>query len=210
MASQRKDQDGLTPQQRRFCLELLSDPQMVGAAAARRAGYSAHTAEVQASKLLRHPKVAAFLEKRRARVEARLELTAERIDQEIARLAFLDVRGAYDEEGRLLAPADMPEDVRRAIAGFEEDALFETVSVPDGEKEKKVRLQVGVTRKIKWASKAEVLGLAAKRMGLLVDRSEVKVESGEPALTDEEWAALAELRHKVRGKAAGKEPGAPA
>lgn len=203
MASQRKDDDGLTPKQRRFCLELLADPEMVGAAAARRAGYSAHTAAVQASKMLKQPNVAGFLEKRRQKTAEKLGLTAERIDQEIARLALLDLRGAYDAEGKLLPVAEMPPDVRAAIAGFEELALFDTTEVSDGEGgTRRVRFQVGVTRKVKWASKPEVLALAAKRLGLLIDRSEVKVTQAAPDPTDEELEELARLRHQVRGKGA--------
>jgi phage terminase small subunit len=206
MSAAGRDETGLTPRQRRFCLEYLADKELNATRAARRAGYSAKTADVQAARLFRNARVSAFIGERLKKREEKLELTAARIDEEIARLALLDIRGAYDAEGRLLNPADMPEDVRRALAGFEEEALFDQVDVSDGERDRKVRVQVGVVRKVKWASKPEMLALAAKRLGLLIDKAETKVvEEVKPAdLTDEEWAALALLRHGKK-----EEAGAP-
>lgn len=69
------NRDGLTPRQRLFALEYIKDRN--GKQAAIRAGYSPHTAESQASRLLRHAKVAALVEAKAAKVAARLELSAE-------------------------------------------------------------------------------------------------------------------------------------
>ena len=60
--------DGLTARQRTFVVEYLRDPN--GKKAAVAAGYSPAGAEVAASRLLRHPKVAQFLREQMQKVEA--------------------------------------------------------------------------------------------------------------------------------------------
>jgi phage terminase small subunit len=187
----------LNPKQRRFALEYLEC--LNATQAAKAAGYSARTAKSQGSRLLTNADVREFVEVRLKKAEAKAELTVERLELELARVAFLDPAAAYDEEGRLLPLADMPEDARRAIAGFEEEALFDNVEVPDDEGTKKVRTEVGVVRKVKWLPKVEAIALGLKRRGALVDKSEVVVHAS-PDPTDEELEELARLRHQVRGK----------
>lgn len=77
--------DDLTPRQRRFALEYLREPN--GKQAAIAAGYSAKGAEVTASKLLRVPKVAAFIAERAAKVAQRLELDAEYVLRSLKNVA---------------------------------------------------------------------------------------------------------------------------
>ena len=48
-----------------------------------------------------------------------LQITSERILAEQARLAFADPGDMFDEDGKMLAIPDMPEDIRRCIAGFD-------------------------------------------------------------------------------------------
>jgi hypothetical protein len=55
----------------------------------------------------------------------------------------------------------MPEPVRRALAGFEEEA-----ETKDGE-------QVGVTRKVRWWNKVEALDKLARHLGLYQDKLDV-------------------------------------
>ncbi|NKC30195.1 terminase small subunit [Falsiroseomonas selenitidurans] len=80
----------LTEKQSRFVEAYLLDPN--GKKAAIAAGYAASSAEVTASKLLRHPKVAAELSRRRAIVEASTGVTIESIVLELAKIGFADIR----------------------------------------------------------------------------------------------------------------------
>jgi phage terminase small subunit len=189
----------MTPRQRLFALEYLVDCN--GKQAAIRAGYSARSAESQASTLLRNPKVSEFIAGHMRKVEQKTELTVDRLEEELARIVGFDPRRAYDQEGKLLAVADMPEDVARALTGFEEEALFDTVVVGEGPRGGKVKekVQVGVTRKVKWHSKVEAIALGLKRRGALIDRTETTVRTSEDP-TDEELELLSKLRHEVRGK----------
>lgn len=178
----------LTPKQRRFANEYLVD--CCGAKAAVRAGYSPRTADRIASRLLRHPGVAAIHAGHAERAGAELGLTVKRVEEELARVAFMDPRSVFDEQGRLLAIGDMPENARRALASIEVEELFEG----RGEDRK----HVGTLRKVKFWSKTEALRLGFQRLGALVDRHEVELKQADRDLSDAEWEAVALLIHRVR------------
>jgi phage terminase small subunit len=91
--------EGLTDQQRLFCLEYLKDHN--GKQAAIRAGYSEKTAEVQASRLLSNVKVSAFIQEKQSKVEKKLELSAEKIlrDIEETRIRCMQGEPVLDSEG---------------------------------------------------------------------------------------------------------------
>ena len=78
----------LTDKQTRFVAEYLIDANATQAAI--RCGYHAQTAHVQGSRLLRNVKVKAAIRRAQARTLGKLELTAERVLQELARVAVLD------------------------------------------------------------------------------------------------------------------------
>lgn len=163
---------GLNEQQRRFVVEYLVD--LNGKQAAIRAGYSPKSAEVTASKLLTHPKVAEEIRKAAERREQRTGITADVVLSEFLRIARVDISGAFDENGDLKPIHEIPEDVRRAISGVEVEALFE------GRGEE--REQTGYLKKVKFWDKNRALEALAKHLGLLIDRSEVEIKNP-PALT---------------------------
>lgn len=134
----------LTPRQLAFIDSYLETSD--GTKAAKSAGYSDKTAHVQASQLLRHPSIAAEIARRRAPIQKKSQITAERVMQELSNLAFFDPASMYDESGNLLSINEMPEETRRAIAGIEQ-----TVG-PKGDKTSKLRI----------SSKLGSLELAAK------------------------------------------------
>ena len=82
-----------------FIREYLADPHRNGKQAAIRAGYSPKTAESQASRLLRSVKVRTILDRADAeavvavaKVIDRYAVTKERVVEELAKLAFSDIR----------------------------------------------------------------------------------------------------------------------
>src|SRR6185312_9125276 len=81
----------------RFVKEYLIDQNATRAAIA--AGYSEKTAEVQGSRLLSDAKVRAEVDAANDKVNAKLDLTVERVKQEIARLAFYDPAAFWNENG---------------------------------------------------------------------------------------------------------------
>lgn len=145
-----------------FCREYLVD--MNGTKAAERAGYSEDSAASQASRLLRNDNVAAFLKELIRKRAAAVDLSAERVLAEIMKLAFSDLSQAFNDKGELKSFVDMPEDIRRAIAGVEVDELYEGFG--------KDREQIGVTKKIKLWDKPKSLEMLARHLKLLTDKVE--------------------------------------
>lgn len=134
---------------------------------------------------------------------APLELVAERLDQELAAATYFDPGSILDPvTGATLPLHQWPEHARRALASYEEEALFESVETGEiGARGAPVksRVQVGVLRKIKWLDKTTAQRLAYQRLGALVEKHEHRV--GAPVtddITDEEWEAIALLHHKIR------------
>jgi hypothetical protein len=129
------------------------------------------------------------------------KLRVDRLEQEIACAAFFDPADSLDPEtGAMLPLHQWPERARRALAGFEEEALFETVDT--GERGPrgglvKARVQVGVIRKVKWQDKTAAQRLGLQRLGALVERHEDVTQRPEDEITDEDWELLAQLRHNV-------------
>lgn len=76
---------GLNNKQERFVAEYVID--LNATQAAIRAGYSAKTAEQQGHRLLRNAKVALAVDAARTKIAAKLDLTAERVLADIARIA---------------------------------------------------------------------------------------------------------------------------
>lgn len=80
----------LDPRQQRFVREYLIDPN--GTQAAIRAGYSAHTATVQASDLLRRPHVQDAIQAGQKKLQDKLDLKAEHVVRQLALIATADPR----------------------------------------------------------------------------------------------------------------------
>ena len=76
----------LTPKQQRFVDEYLVD--LNATQAAIRAGYSKKTAQTQSSRLLLNVMVQETLRKRQSKLQNKLEITQERVLQELAAVAF--------------------------------------------------------------------------------------------------------------------------
>jgi phage terminase small subunit len=83
------------------------------------AGYSAPTCGVTGAKMLKDPRVAAEISKRRTEVCANLGLNTERTLRELGRLAFSDPRNIMHSDGRIKMPHELDADTAAAIASFE-------------------------------------------------------------------------------------------
>lgn len=223
------DDDGLTPRMRAFCLELVASRDLNQTEAAKRAGYSARSAASIAHELMAKPAVKAFLEPRlrdrQAKLERRLELRAERLDDELARICYFDPAKLVDEHGKALGLHELDEDTRRALGKVK----FRVAKVVRGAKAAGAAAQIGFnpgghsddgvevpvveeltigTLELSPAPKVEAIGLANRVLGRLKERIEVTAK-----LSHEQLLVLA---HKVRAKklaaraAAGGMPSPPA
>lgn len=147
----------LSPKHKRFIAEYMIDQN--GTQAAIRAGYSKRTAVVQASRLLTKANIAREIEKRRANISNKLEVTQERVIAEYARIAFFDPRKLYDENGNLKPVTDLDEDTAAVLQSIDQNTL-RTRTNSDGEVETE-----GID-KLRLHSKINALDSLSRHLGL--------------------------------------------
>ena len=143
----------LNPRQEAFCREYIVDRNATQAAI--RAGYSAKTAKATGSRMLTYVNIQAKIKELEKPVLKKQEVTAERVVQELARIAFSDVADLFDEDGNMRNIREIPESARRAIAGVDVKEEFETFG---GD----TKVSTGYTKKIKMADKIKALELLGK------------------------------------------------
>lgn len=158
----------LSARVRRFIIEYPIDQN--GTKAAERSGFSPKCAHVQASRLLRNANIRAEINKRIAAIAEKSDITIERVMKELGRLAFVDIRQAYDAAGNLLPMNMMPEDIAAAIAGSEVFQEFEGAG--------RERYHIGDTKKLKLWDKTKALEMLGKRFKMFTDVVQHDVSDG--------------------------------
>lgn len=158
----------LSPKQRRFVVEYLVDQN--GTQAAIRAGYSAKTAQQQASRLLSKALVKkAFAAKAKLLEDASI-MTAREVLQAQSRIARCDVRQLMHPDGTIKPTNEWPDDAALAVAGVDIDELFAGTG--------RDRMQIGETRNLKLWSKDKALEFMGKHYRLVTDKIEVTIKEG--------------------------------
>jgi phage terminase small subunit len=153
----------------KFVQEYLVD--LNATQAAIRAGYAAGTAGVSGHRLLKSAKIRAQIDAAIAERQRRTEITADKVLQEIYRVATSDIAKAFGADGKLLSVHEMPPEARAALAGIETEELFEK----DGDE----RVLSGLSRKVRHWDKVKALELLGKHLGLFRDKLEVSGKDGE-------------------------------
>jgi len=108
----------LNPKQERFIQEYLGNAKGNATQAAINAGYSAKTAQEQGSRLLTNEAVQIAINERQQALREKASITQERIVEEYGRIAFLDPRKFFDNNGKLIDIAHLDEDTARALGGL--------------------------------------------------------------------------------------------
>lgn len=158
---------GLKPQQVLFIAEVAAGANLGDAAEA--AGY----ARSAGYRLMKMPEIVEELLKRRASKLRRLEVTEERVLQEIAKMAFLDPRQLFYDDGSPKPIHELDEFTAACIAGIDIEEEFEGRGMG--------RRPVGAVRKIKFIDKLRANELLGRYLKLWTDRVEV---SGPEALAE--------------------------
>lgn len=159
----------LTDKQRRFVEEYLLD--LNATQAAIRAGYSEKTAQVQGSRLLTNVMVAEAIAKGQSKAARKLEIRKERIVEELAKIAFADIRKAV-RWGR--SPIDTTAD----NASPNDLGIYPVELIPSEKIEDDVAAavsEVSLTQsgiKIKMYDKKGALVDLAKMLGYMVEKHE--------------------------------------
>jgi phage terminase small subunit len=112
----------LSPRERNFVGEYLID--LHGTKAAIRAGYSPRSAAVQASDLLKRPHIIAAIQERRNCHAKRLDVSAERILDELASCAFSNMQDFWPAPGEHIDLSTME---RRLTAAVQSIKIKETL-----------------------------------------------------------------------------------
>jgi phage terminase small subunit len=154
----------ITPKKQLFAQEYLVD--LNATKAAERAGYSAKTAYSQGERLLRDVDVKKLIADAMAKRSQSTEITAERVLQELARVAFFDPRRLLNADGSPKPINELDDDTAAVLAGMDISEEYEG----SGEGRK----FIGYTKKVKVSDKVAALGLAMRHLGMLKDKLEVK------------------------------------
>ena len=157
----------LTPKQAAFVEEHAID--MNATQAAIRAGYSAKTAGWIGPQLLAKTHIAEAIAKARVDRSIRTEVTADRVIQELARIAFADPRKLFTPEGTL-KPLDQIDDDTRGALAIE---VFQGTDA-DG--------NPTFSRKVKFADKLVALDKLARHLGMFNDKIKLVGDKDNPLL----------------------------
>lgn len=180
--------DRLTPKQSLFVAEYLANG-LNATQAALSAGYSKSTAYSIGQENLKKPEIISALQNKQGPRLKKLEITAERVLQELALMGFsnmLDYMAVNSEGG---ADIDLSKLTREQAAAIQEITVDMTGGAGDGERKLIPRM------KFKLANKKDSLELLGKHLKLFIDRVEV---SGTLGLADA--IAAGRARAALRGK----------
>jgi phage terminase small subunit len=165
----------LTPRQARFVEEYLID--LNGTQAAIRAGYSARSADVEASRLLANAKVAESVARAKAERSARVGLHADRVLEELAAIGFARmpdfVEWGGDGQMRLKPSVDLSERDAAAVAQVVETEKFIKTTGRD-------ESLMSRERSIKLHDKLGTLKLLGQHIGMFTEKHELTGKDGEP------------------------------
>ena len=165
----------LNPRQARFVEEYLID--LNATQAAIRAGYSARTANEQGSRLLANASVADAVARAKAERSARIGLTADRVLEELAAVAFARMPDYADwGSGRQmgLKPSDGLTDQQAAAVAQVVETEKYIKSLGKGEE------LMSRERSIKLHDKLGSLKLLGQHIGMFTEKHELTGKDGEP------------------------------
>lgn len=119
----------LTPMQEKFIEEYLLGGTVTDAAI--RAGYKASSARTTGSHLLEVPKVKKAIEERRKELSASIGVTPERIVQELARIAFVNLADVEEYYNGTKTLKELDKNTTAAITEFEKSTKRTRVKFAD-------------------------------------------------------------------------------
>ena len=151
----------LSPKQQMFVKEYLID--LNATQAAIRAGYSKKTAGQIGEQNLNKLEIASEIQKSMDKRAAKIEITAEKVLQEIAKLAFANLQDFYEENGSLKEIAKLPRDIAVALSSSKVN-LTEACAVQE----------------IKLHDKKGSLELLGRHLKLFTDKTELTGNEGSP------------------------------
>lgn len=167
----------LTEKQKVFCQEYLVDLNATRAAA--RAGY--RTPRRQGSNLIGLPNVQIEVRRLMDERARRTGITADQVLQELVMIARVNPADAFSEDGRILPPREMPEEIQRAIATLEVREIYDRRG-PN-------RVATGQAKRLRFWDKIRALELLGKHLGLFSEKLEVTGRDQGPVVVQQMMSA---------------------
>ena len=133
--------DAMPPKQQRFVDEYLIDGN--ASAAYRRAGYTSRNPDVNGVRLLGNARVAAAIERGRARLAERTQWTQERVIRQLEPIAESDIRDVATWNNRrveFVPSAELPDRVARAISEISAETV--EISAPGKRTKRTIKMRV--------------------------------------------------------------------
>lgn len=149
----------LTNKQKLFVQEYLID--LNATQAAIRAGYAINRASEQGHQLLQKTTVSAEIEKALAERSRRTGISQDRVIQELAKIAFVNIRDVVNDDAEILINAD------EADLAAVESLKVKIIPTKSGEN--------GIEREVKLSSKLKALELLGKHLGMWNDKLDVNL-----------------------------------
>lgn len=161
----------MTEAQKRFCDEYVID---FNGTRAYKVAYpnckKDETAKAAASRLLTNVNVMQYIQEQKEAMKEKIDVTKEQVINQLARIAFGDIRKLYNDSGGLKNIQDLDDDAAAIISGIETTEEF------DGYGED--REQIGYTKKVKIASKDKALEMLGKYFGIFKEK--IEIDSNKP------------------------------
>lgn len=168
--------------QKAFASEYVIDYNATQAAI--RAGYSERSAYSQAHELLKKPEIQAAIRELEADSSMRTAVTKDMVIKELARVAFVDPRRLFEDNGTPKDITMLDDDTAAALASVD---IYEEFDYNGEERE-----LVGYTKKYKWSDKLRALEMLGKHLGMFTDK--VRFEGTVDTGTDKLANILAQLK----------------
>lgn len=150
----------LDERQRLFCERYLLT--FNGTQAYKDAGYTAKDDDVAATgawRLLRKAEVQAYLAELTAKVRERAVVDIATVVEELRRILLTDIADAVDDSGKLRPLKEWPIDLRRAVAGIDNEELWGPSEDGEG------REVLGTVRKVRLWSKTDAAQQLLRHLG---------------------------------------------
>lgn len=169
--SEKKEPEQLTDKEDRLCKEFLANGEIQCRAFLRvYPGHSYDMARTESSKAFAKPHIKRRISELRDERNKRLEIKADKVLAEIAKLAFYDPRELFDSDGRLKPIDELDPDHAAIISGIETSSKI-VGDEKDG---------ICTLTKIKLADKGANLERLGRNLKLFTDKQEHSGKDGAP------------------------------
>ena len=175
----------LNDRQELFCKEYLIS--LNATDAARKAGYSEKTANEQAARMLTNTNIQEYLQTLQKARSERLEITADRVMLEVARLAFSDIRKLFNTDGTIKKIHELDDDTAAILSSIETEYRTEG----NGEAATSI-----ITKKVKLWDKSKNLEALMKHLGMYEKDNRQKTFE-EQQLTPEQQILFEEIKKRA-------------